>query len=510
MKDILSALKIFCLYTVIPLSLLAGCKKKAITNQDVNNAVVKYESQFWYKRSLTPDLLNRINSKKSQVLWGTNFHTAAPVPLGAVGPEKYVKQLQGIVQNDSLGRILKKAVSDNINVILVIGDGMGNMHMALPIYRRYIKKEKEKTYFERIMSEGACGYLYTNTARGMVTGSAASATAFACGTKTMMNMVGVDSLGNSLQSAMQLAKMNNYSTALVSDAGITDATPAAFYAHSANRDKESDIAYQLSIHNIADIILGGGGAQFIPKETHLSDFYKDANYPDFKSHRNDNHNLFSLFEDKGYALCFTLDEMNATSTDKVLGLFAEGGLPATIDRGEETNQIPNVQQMAHKALNLVSEQGKSFFAMIECARIDWEAHDNDVVAVYYAVEEMNKVLGEAYLQYQKSPQNTLLVFTADHETGGLEIAYRKMEEENKESKQLSNGKKWENITNPLLFEKFDHLLNAQHSTISHILTISKSSSDIKKNLKELAGIEVSIHEAELLYFAMNNYKRYKD
>lgn len=509
MKKILSTLKIFCLYATIPLGLLSGCQK-AITNQDVNNAVVKYESQFWYKRSLTPDLLNRINSKNSQVVWSTNFHTAAPVPLGAVGPEKYIKQLQGIVQNDSLGRILKKAVNDNMNVILVIGDGMGNMHMALPIYRRYIQKEKEKTYFERIMSEGSCGYLYTNTARGLVTGSAASGTAIACGTKTLMNMVGVDSMGNLLQSAMELAKLKNYSTALVSDASITDATPAVFYAHSYNRDLEANIAYQLSNSNIADVILGGGGAQFIPKETELSDFYKEVNYPNFKSRRNDDDNLFNSFEDKGYELCFTLDEMNVTSNEKVLGLFGEGGLPATIDRSEDTNQIPNVQQMAHKALNLVSKQGKSFFAMIECARIDWEAHDNDVVAVYYAVEEMNRVLGEAYQQYQKSPQNTLVIFTADHETGGLEIAYRKMEEGDRESKQLENGNVWENITNPLLFKNYEHLLNSQHSTISHILSISKSSLDIQKNLKELAGMEISLREAELLYFAMNNYKRYKD
>jgi alkaline phosphatase len=388
---------------------------------------------------------------------------------------------------------------------------MGNMHMALPVYKRYAKENQEPTMFERIMKEGTCGYVYTGTYNGLVTGSAASGTAIACGTKTLMNMVGVDPNGNKLESALTVAKKLNYKTALVSNAGLTDATPAVFYAHTPDRDRENDIALELLTGRLADVVLGGGGSKFIPQGHTLSDFFPNEGKNDFQSGRQDTINLIKGFQQMGYNLCFNLNELHAVSEDKpLLGLFSGGGLPASIDRDSATSSIPTVNDMAGKALQIISANNNSYFTMIECARIDWEAHDNDIGAVYQAVEEMNRVLKTAYRFYQKDTGNTLLIFTADHETGGLEIAYRKMPVEQAQKKILDDGQVWTNITNPLSYDEYIKILDRQQKTVSYILTRSHTVEEIQKNFKEFMGVELSEKDAELIYYSRNDYKRYKN
>lgn len=487
-----------------------ACQPARTREDNLNKRLVELESEFWNPNATSQVLLNRLQSHSTQVVWSTNFHTAAPVPLGAVGPSAYTSKLKGIVHNDSVGRVLKEAVAHRLNVILVIGDGMGNMHMALPVYKRYAEKDETPTMFERIMSEGTCGYVYTCTSDGLVTGSAASGTALATGSKTRMNMVGVDRDGQKLESSLALAKSLNYKTALVSDAGITDATPAVFYAHSVDRDLESDIAAQLAACNQVDVILGGGGSQFIPQGTKLTDFFPGQEQNNFASSRKDSLNLLAQFQSNNYQLCFNLKQLQeAPANQKLVGFFGGGGLPAVIDRGEHTAQIPMLEDMAGKALELVSNSDSPYFTMIECARIDWEAHDNDIAAVFRAVEDMNRVLELAYAYYRRDPENTLLVFTSDHETGGLEIAYRKMPQADEEQLALPSGETWKNITNPLSFQKYSSMLTSQKKSVSGILSESKTVDLLQKNLQEYMGISISDEDAALILESQNRYKRYK-
>lgn len=492
-------------------SIITACTTTKSKNRELYESMFDLESEYWYKRSLAHVYLNRILSEETQVVWSTNFHTAAPVPIGAVGPQKFTNMLKGIIQNDSIGRVMKKAVEENVNVILIVGDGMGNMHLALPVYAQYATNKKESTYFEKIMAEGSCGYVYTGTARGLVTGSAASGTAIACGQKTLMNMIGVDSSGVAMESVALLAKRKGYRTALVTDASITDATPAAFYAHSHNRNLEADIALQLLRSNSIDIILGGGGNLFIPQKTMFSDIARTTIANDFQSERTDSLNLIEGFTRNSYQFCYNKQQLDNASNDrKIIGLFASGGLPAVIDRDDTTSDIPTVLQMSTKAIDAVSGSGSPYFVMIESARIDWEAHDNDIGAVYAAMQEMNNILGMAYAQYKKSPENTLLIFTADHETGGLEIAYRKMGQRNWQTKQLQDGNVWENDTNPLAYETFIKNITTQNKSVSKIFSISNSAKELKMNIKKHLGHQISDQEAELLYYSLRNYKKYKD
>jgi alkaline phosphatase len=487
-----------------------ACTKTKTKNHDLYKAMFDLESEYWIEHSLAHNFLNRQLSEETQVVWSTNFHTAAPVPIGAVGPQKYTNMLKGIIQNDSVGRVMKLAVEDKVNVILVVGDGMGNMHMALPVYAQYAVNKNEKTYFEKIMAEGSCGYVYTGTARGLVTGSAASGTAIACGQKTLMNMVGVDTCGVALESIALVAKRNGYQTALVTDASITDATPAAFYAHQHNRDLENEIALDLLNSNTIDIILGGGASYFIPSQSRFSDITGSSSPNNYKSERKDSLNLIDAFVQNSYQFCYNKEQLDAAANDqKIIGLFAGGGLPPVIDRDAATQHIPTVLQMATKAIDAVSHDGASYFVMIECARIDWEAHDNDLGAVYAAMQEMNTILGMAYQQYKKSPDNTLLIFLSDHETGGLEIAYRKMDDKNWQSKTLADGNTWTNNTNPLDYSDFVKNITKQKKSISYIFSISHTAQELKKNIDKYLGHEISNEEADLLYFSLRHYEKYK-
>ncbi|GAF04540.1 alkaline phosphatase 3 precursor [Saccharicrinis fermentans DSM 9555 = JCM 21142] len=462
------------------------------------------ETSIWYPHSTPYYLYKGATFSQSQVVWSTSFHTATPIPIGSVGPKKYTKQLKGIISNTQIAEVMKQAVENKVNVILVIGDGMGPVHMTLPVYMRKANGDQQITMFEKIMKEGDCGYVLTNPAGGLVTGSAAAGTAIATGTKTRMDMVGVDTIGKPLVSVMDIAVRRGMKTALVTDAAITDATPAAFYGHSIDRNNETEIARQLAEDNRIDIIFGGGAENFIPHDSRFKDMegFEDSHFSQSMSARKDDKNLLDIFMKKQYKMVHNTSQMEQLKVGSpVVGFFSVGGLPAPIDRNLQNKEIPTVAQMSKKALELVSNNHKNgFFTMIECARIDWEAHANDVGAVYRAVVEMDEVLKDAYVLYQQRPKKTLLIFCADHETGGLGIAYRKVDSDEKESFKCVNGEMWETITKALSFENFRKMA-AQDRSLSQIFGMSDSPRALKENVEKHTGYTISDYQAEKIFEA---------
>lgn len=467
---------------------------------------------YWQGNNKHAHLLyNRAISRQSHLAWATGNHTSSPVPCGAIGPEKYLKQIKGIIDNTLIGKITKEAIYDKTNIIMVIGDGFGFNHMALPIYMRIAESDTNKTYFERIMDEGSNAIILTNPVNGLVTGSAAAATAIATGTKTLLDILGLDQNGNMLETSMELAKKNNYQTGLVTDAGITDATPAGFYAHIHNRDLENEVARQLLESNF-DVIFGGAALKFIPQNTKLKDLkeFKDCNYFNRElSERTDNLNLINGFAEKGYKIIGDKSGLNNldTNTEKVLGLFASGGLSAAIDRDDENTGEPSLVEMVQKSIQILDKDSNNFFVMIEAGRIDWEAHDNDAGAVYKAVDELNRVLKVCY-EYQKRNPNTLLVFLADHETGGLNISYTKVSEENAFKKDLSNNKKWLSITDPLHFQEYEKLKSPKKS-LYKIFSAAKSKEELLDLLNSNSDYKINIEDAEVIFNSLMNYKKAK-
>jgi alkaline phosphatase len=478
-----------------------------------NDSIGLEDNPFWISSSKRAHmLLNNALSRESHFAWGTGNHTASPIPTGAVGPQKYINKLNGLIHNTDIGKVSHQAINDGMNVILVIGDGMGINHMSLPIYMRIAENSKEKTYFEKILNEGSCGITLNNPVGGLVTGSATSATSIATGIKSYLEVVSVDTNGFPIKTSLELAKENNYSTAIITDAGITDGTPAAFYAHSYNRDLENSIVEQL-INSKVDVIFGGGAKRFIPNGTNLKDYkyFSDSeNTFNANSARKDDKNLLLEFEDNGYKIISSkTDLVNLDkNTDRVLGLFAPGGLSAAIDRDNEETGEPSLVQMTEKTIKMLKNKKRKYFMMIEAGRIDWEAHDNDAGAVYRAMEEMNSILKVCYEEYQKNKKNTLLIFTADHETGGLSISYTKVSNQNQFSKKMKSGDDWFSLTDPLLFENFRKLKN-QKRAIHRDFGEAKSVKGLYEMLNDNLDYDVTFDEAEIIYNTKHDYKKGK-
>lgn len=483
----------------------------SITSAQQNSDAGYKAEVFWSAANKQAHLLlNRALSGQTHITWSTGNHTASPVPCGAIGPEKYTAKLRGLLQNTEINDVVKEAIKDNVNVIMVIGDGMGFNHMSLPVYVRIAEGKKEKTMFEKIMDEGAAGVVMTNPVNGLVTCSAAAGTALATGSKTMLEMIGEDSSGAHIESALVLAEKQGFVTGLVTDALITDATPAAFYAHMYNRNLENEIAEQLLNSNI-EVIFGGGASHFIPQSKTLGEtgYFSNDYYKNAASDRQDEKDLLREFETKGYKIVSGKRDVTAIdkNTDKVLGLFAPGGISPAIDRDEEETGEPSLVGLSQKALELLGGRSKNFFVMIEAGRIDWEAHDNDAGAVYKAVEEMNEILNVCY-NFRNNNKETLIVFTADHETGGLGISYTKTDKDNLFKKTLASGDKWTSDTDPLFFSQFLKLKN-QKKSYYKILSTAKSPEELLENVNSNMDYRITAEDATVIFNTLHGYKKAK-
>jgi alkaline phosphatase len=493
----------------IAAAMICGC---SVTDKIQDNE--KYDPSFWQPGKAPHIVLNQAVSGESHIDWATENHTASPVPLGCIGPAKYMSELHGLIPNTKIHDVMKEAVDGGLNVILVIGDGMGVNHMMSRVYMNMAENgDSVTTNFERIMNEGQSALVKTNSYGALVTCSAAAATAIACGQKTRINIVGMDKNGYPLESSMSYAHNKGYRTGLVTDCGITDATPAAFYAHNVDRDQETFIAAQLADSASVDVILAGGANCFIPSGQKLKDISEFSDFPDNKnesSQRTDSRNLISEMQSKGYRIINTKSELDGLNTkeNKVLGLFASGGMGAAIDREYSDNGEPSLISMAQKDLELLSNSNSKFLTMIECGRIDWESHDNDAGAVYKAVAEMDKVLGKCYDFYKLHKENTLLIFTADHETGGLAIPYVQLRKEGYEKEKLKSGAEWFSNIDPLKFNKFINL-KGQKQSVYKIFEEAKTSGQLNELLKVNFGYKVTPDDAEKIFNSIRNYRKEK-
>lgn len=272
------------------------------------------------------------------------------------------------------------------NVILVIGDGTGINQITLS--RMAIGG---KDYRLAIDQMPIFGMSLTHSFNDIYTDSAAAATAWSAGQKTKNRYLSIDSEKNKLESIPEKFFKKGYLTGIVATSSITHATPAAFYAHIDSRYKEKEIANQLLLSKI-NIALGGGAKFFDLKnaaQTHVIIDQKELLEFDFK-------------EDK-----------------KILGLFDEDGIIRSVDK-------PSQKDMTNFALKQLSmnESCNGFFLMSEASQIDWAAHDNDAKSMITEFKDFDNTIREL-INFVTKDMNTLLLITADHETGGLQIMNEK-------------------------------------------------------------------------------------
>ena len=248
-------------------------------------------------------------------------------------------------------------------------------------------------------------FVSTYSANRGVTDSAAAGTALACGEKTNNNTIGVDADSLPIYSIAVAAQKKNIPVGIITSGEIDDATPAAFYAHQADRNMNYEIAIDLTKANF-DFYAGGG-------------FLK----PDKTHDRKDAPNIFPIFEEAGYTVARGYNDYKAKSKDagKMILIQEEGKdpscLPYAIDRKSDDLTLA---QITESAIDFLTKgKNKGFFLMVEGGKIDWACHANDAATVFNEVKDMDDAIKVAYEFYKKHPKETLIVVTADHETGGI-------------------------------------------------------------------------------------------
>ena len=280
------------------------------------------------------------------------------------------------------------------NIIFLIGDGMGLSAVSTGFYYG-----DQPSVFKRFQE---IGLQQTSSAIQKVTDSAASGTALATGTKTYNGAIGVDTSKTTVQNITELLAPMGWSTGVVATSTISHATPASFYAHVEQRSMEETIAAQLLDSNI-DFFAGGGRDKF--------------------NARKDSVDLLALATEKGFIIDTTgLPAPGSLSTDQKYGFLPESGsLPSMINgRGDF---LPEATKLA---ISHLSQDQDGFFLMVEASQIDWAGHANDSKYLIGEMLDFEMVIAAA-LDFAEKDGNTLVVVTADHETGGFALGPKKPE-----------------------------------------------------------------------------------
>ncbi len=272
------------------------------------------------------------------------------------------------------------------NIILLIGDGMGDAHVYAAMSVSQQQLNMEQFPFS--------GFIITRAADNYVTDSGAGGTAISCGVKTNNGMIGVTPDSTAVPSIIDIVHEHGLSTGVVSTSSVTHATPASFVAHNVSRNNYEAIADDY-LKGTIDVFIGGG-------ENHFNK-------------RRDEKDLTVDLEAQGFDVVYTLDDMWASNSDKIAGLLAKVHMPTVQDGRQGV-----LEAMTSKAIQTLSKDRDGFFLMVEGSQIDWGGHANDANYTLTETLDFDQAVGAA-LEFARMDGRTLVIVTADHETGGLTI-----------------------------------------------------------------------------------------
>jgi len=274
-------------------------------------------------------------------------------------------------------------------VILIIGDGAGASYWTAAAFA------EEDLAVKRFP---VMGLVDTRASDNKITDSAAAATAFSAGVRTFNGAIGVDPDSQSVTTVLEVAQRRGLATGLVATSSITHATPAAFASHVPDRDMEWEIARQMAGADV-DVILGGCRRYFDP------------------TRRPDSLDLLSgLAANHTYVeTAAELANLRTNEVTRLVGLFTPAHPPAAPLRS------PTLPEMTRAALEVLDHDPDGFFLMVEGSQPDWVGHDHEPLSAIQAeMPDLDRAIGVA-LEYQSRHPETLIIVTADHETGGLAI-----------------------------------------------------------------------------------------
>lgn len=275
------------------------------------------------------------------------------------------------------------------NIIFIIGDGMGLSQVSTAFYSNGLKSNFEK--FPVI------GFQKTYSANNLITDSAAAATAMATGQKTNNNVLGLNEEGERCHSILEEAMVKGMATGMVVTSSIQHATPGGFVAHREARNLYEEITEDILASGI-DLIIGGGKQYFDRREK-------------------DDRNLLDSLKKKGFRIYdYFNNDINTVHPDPKMkfAFFTADNQPLPAFQGRD--YLPVASNIAMKYLNTRGKRG--FFLMIEGSQIDWSCHANQVEPLYSEMRDFNQTLGTV-LNFAEKNGETLVIVTADHETGGL-------------------------------------------------------------------------------------------
>ncbi|MDC2964277.1 alkaline phosphatase [Gammaproteobacteria bacterium] len=327
-----------------------------------------------------------------------------PVPSGTLNDKdvflKSIPENGELVKKD-LVEVNKKAK----NVILLIGDGMSASQITS--YRLLKEGPNGRIAVDNFPISGI---VLTHSADAIITDSASSATAYSTGSKTKNGFLGVDQEGQILENLTEKLDKFGFVSALISTSEVTHATPAAFFSHVDSRRNTDEISSQMLESKVATI-LGGGRKFFLSAENggkrkDKRDLLEEAK----KSHKI----LMHKHE---------LDISGITPSDRVLGLFAGEHLRDEENPDNHSSE-PTLTEMLRFSLEraeaAIDNQCRGSFIMVEGSQVDWAGHANNIDYLERELKEFDEATRYA-LEYAKKNPDTLVVVTADHETGGLLI-----------------------------------------------------------------------------------------
>lgn len=330
--------------------------------------------------------------------------SSIPIPEGSIADK------DAFIETLPEGKpLLQKAIipikNKPKNIILLISDGMSLTQVST--YRLLKGGPNERIAVDKFP---VSGIVLTHSENAIVTDSASSATAFSTGRKTNNGALGLDEDNKILENFTEIIDRYGYVSSLISTSEITHATPAAYASHVDLRWKTDEISLQMMESNVMTI-LGGGRHFFLPE--------------DLGGKRSDGLNLLEQMESSRMVMTEKkeLDSFDHSNLGKVVGLFADEALR---DKEKPENHVfePSSSEMLNFAINRsekFNENGcKGFFIMLEGSQVDWAGHANDLNYLKREMQDFDEAV-ELALDYATQNPDTLVIATADHETGGLLI-----------------------------------------------------------------------------------------
>ncbi|RPD99955.1 alkaline phosphatase [Aureibaculum marinum] len=306
------------------------------------------------------------------------------------------------------------------NIIVIVSDGMsiGTLNMTdLCLSRKtgvgtnWLQLYKDNKVSRALMDMAS--------ASSIVTDSAAASSSWGGGVRINNGALNSGKNGEKHLPIWQKFKSVGKKAGCVTTVPITHATPAGFCVNSKTRNAQEQIA-EMYLEQNFDVMMGGGHKYFSSQK------------------RKDKKNMYQAFSQKGYQVVKTRDEMLSSSSNKpILGVFAEDGLPYSIDR-ENNNallkNVPTLAEMTKKAIDVMKNHPKGFVLQVEAGKVDWAAHGNDIAGLIYDQVAHDEAI-EVAMDFAEKDGETLVIITTDHGNANPGVIYGKKANDNFDSIQ---------------------------------------------------------------------------